>query len=192
MTRRSASHFERLRDSFWYRYPLAWRSRLHYAIGRLSEVEAERDGAHRCVQTLTRRSEYLADEINFMRRAMQHAGTWDQFCSDYAAYKAYREHGDERPRPTSSLFAALAERWLDPENDDPAEWTDDTLMARIEDLVGEGWYHAGKELERADALRCALAETSTHVHDCEELLSPATRRAISESVAALTDDRSQA
>jgi hypothetical protein len=38
----------------------------------------------------THRAEYLQDEINLMRRAMQHAGTWEQFCADYAAYKEYR------------------------------------------------------------------------------------------------------
>lgn len=43
---------------------------------------------------LQHRAEYLTDEINLMRRAMQHAGTWDQFCADYAAYKRYREVGE--------------------------------------------------------------------------------------------------
>jgi hypothetical protein len=37
------------------------------------------------------RAEYENREINLMRRAMQHAGTWDQFCADYAAYTTYRE-----------------------------------------------------------------------------------------------------
>jgi len=32
------------------------------------------------------RAEYLQHEINKMRRVMQDAGTWDQFCKDYATY----------------------------------------------------------------------------------------------------------
>jgi hypothetical protein len=36
------------------------------------------------------RAEYLQREINQMRRAMQHAGTWEQFCADYAAYTEAR------------------------------------------------------------------------------------------------------
>ena len=38
------------------------------------------------VVTAARRATYLQREINKMRRVMQDAGTWDQFCKDYAAY----------------------------------------------------------------------------------------------------------
>jgi hypothetical protein len=48
-------------------------------------------------ETLRRRAEYLQREINNMRRAMQHAGTWEQFCADYAAYERYRVEAVKSP-----------------------------------------------------------------------------------------------
>jgi hypothetical protein len=57
------------------------------------------------------------------------------------------------------------------------------ILARLELIVDE----AERAFRERDALRAALAEASTHVHDCEELLTPATRRLIKESVAVLTD-----
>lgn len=43
------------------------------------------------VDTLQIRCDYLLREINLMRRAMQAASTWDQFCADYAAFKEGRK-----------------------------------------------------------------------------------------------------
>lgn len=43
------------------------------------------------LRTAESRAEYLQREINKMRRVMQDAGTWDQFCTDYAAYENVRE-----------------------------------------------------------------------------------------------------
>ncbi|HWT46593.1 MAG TPA: hypothetical protein VN085_11535 [Vicinamibacterales bacterium] len=36
------------------------------------------------------RADYLEREINLMRRVMQDAGTWDDFCRAYATYKERR------------------------------------------------------------------------------------------------------
>ncbi len=41
-------------------------------------------------------------------------------------------------KETESLLAALCERYLDPENDDPAEWNDERMLERLNDLVGYG------------------------------------------------------
>lgn len=61
------------------------------------------------------------------------------------------------------LREALLDRWLG-EDDDPTEWTDEMLLKRIEDLVGEGWYHAGKEGERAERYRAALDRIAALPH----------------------------
>lgn len=64
-----------------------------------------------------------------------------------------------RPVPAAaSLRDALIDRWFDPEDTDPAEVTDEQILARIEDLVGEGWHCAGVESER-------LAKTLRAVND---------------------------
>lgn len=79
--------------------------RTSMAEARAAELERQRDEAHTewaamqqtasqwaaRVAELERRADYLQREINIMRRAMQDAGTWERFCSDYAAYKARRE-----------------------------------------------------------------------------------------------------
>jgi hypothetical protein len=76
---------------------------------------------------------------------------------------------------TESLFDALCERWLDPENDDPSEWTDERLMKHIEDLVGEGWWHAGQATQRLGDLAVAVEKVA---HD----LSDESKRALREAV----------
>jgi len=63
----------------------------------------------------------------------------------------------ELKAPNEALRHALIERWFDTDEEDHHETaTDEQILARIEDLVGEGWYHAGKEAERAERLKEAL------------------------------------
>lgn len=61
-----------------------------------------------------------------------------------------------------SLRDALVERWFDTEEDHHETATDEQILARIEDLVGEGWHHAGKELERAEWLSTLLRSTVSY------------------------------
>jgi hypothetical protein len=61
--------------------------RMVAQVDELAEGQIARNAK---IQELERRAEYLQAEINLMRRAMQQAGTWDQFCADYAAYKEAR------------------------------------------------------------------------------------------------------
>jgi len=51
----------------------------------LAALDAGRQTLAKENRQLQRRVEYETQEINKMRRVMQNAGTWDQFCSDYAA-----------------------------------------------------------------------------------------------------------
>lgn len=60
------------------------------------------------------------------------------------------------PDSVLPLRDALIERWFDLDTDNHETITDEQILARIEDLVGEGWHHAGKELERVERLRSLL------------------------------------
>jgi hypothetical protein len=79
---------------------------------------------------------------------------------------------------TESLFADLRQRKgcivQRPGDEEPGWW----LLLRDGELRGL--------FSHLDRLEMALAESSTHVHDCLDLLTPATRRTISETVARLT------
>ena len=62
---------------------------------------------------------------------------------------------DQRIAATS-LRDALIERWFDPERDE--EPTDEQILSRIEDLVGEGWYAAGLESQRCERAEGEVAD----------------------------------
>lgn len=61
-----------------------------HASRLLAGLLSERDRLIGLEQTARDRAEYLQHEINKMRRVMQAAGTWDQFCADYAAAERSR------------------------------------------------------------------------------------------------------
>lgn len=58
----------------------------------------------------------------------------------------------------TALREAIVARWFDTDEEHHEGVTDEQILARLESLVGEGWHHAGKELERAELLRKALRE----------------------------------
>ena len=65
-----------------------------------------------------------------------------------------------RISPSSSLKDALIERWFDVDEDNHETLTDEQILKRIEDLVGEGWHHAGMEMDRSKVLQRTVRATN--------------------------------
>lgn len=84
----------------------------------------------------------------------------------------------------SFLRARLIERWFDPENAEPAEITDEQILQRVEDLVGEGWHIAGTETERLRKMIAAyLIEVFRAPANRDKAAIDAASRALVEEVA---------
>jgi len=65
----------------------------------------------------------------------------------------------DETRSAASLRDALIDRWFDID-EDHHDVTDEQILARIEELVGEGWHTAGRETDRVHRLREALARVT--------------------------------